>query len=138
MESSKINVWAILVSIVWLFALGFLWYGPLFGESWMAMVGLTMEKIEATPPGASIWIANVIGSSVPVIVMAFLFRNLQVQSAMTGLFYGATIGFCFNLLPGIVNGLFAQDPYGLAWVTGGFQTAGWSVVGLILGGWSKK
>jgi hypothetical protein len=138
METQRINVPAIVVSIVWMFVLGFLWYGPLFFEPWSKMVGLTEEIVNANPPGASIWIANVVGSSLPIIVMAFLFRNLGVQSALTGFFYGATIGFCFNLLPGIINGLFAQAPYGLAWLEGGFQSIGWAVAGLILGAWVKK
>lgn len=43
MNELKINHLAVLVSVIWMFVLGFLWYGPLFGESWMSMVGLTME-----------------------------------------------------------------------------------------------
>jgi hypothetical protein len=137
-ESYKINYLAVLASIIWLFVLGFLWYGPILGEPWMKLVGLTMAEVEANPPGASIWIANIIGSGVPVLIMAFFFSKMNVQSAMTGLIYGLLIGFCFNLMPTIVNGLFAKSPYGLAWITGGFQTVGWGVTGLILGGWRKK
>jgi hypothetical protein len=138
MNSLKINYLAVLVSIVWLFVLGFLWYGPLFGEPWMKMVGLTMAEVEANPPGASIWIANIIGSGIPVLVLAYFFTKLDVRSAMTGLLYGFLIGFCFNLMPSIVNGLFAKDPYALSWVTGGFQIVGWSVTGVILGAWTKE
>ena len=101
------------------------------------MVGLTMEQAEANPPGASIWTANVIGTIIPVWVMAWFFARLNVEQAMTGLLYGFLIGFCFNLMPTIVNGLFAQYPYRQAWITGGFQTVGWSLTGLILGAWRR-
>lgn len=133
MKEQKINYLAVLVAVVWMFVLGFLWYGPLFGESWMAMVGLDMATVEANPAGAALWISNVIGSSLPVIMLAWLFTRLQITSAMTG----ALIGLIFFLSPTIVNGLFAQQPYGLAWITGGFQTVGWAGAGMIFGAWKK-
>jgi len=52
MKELKINYLAVLVAVVLQFVLGFLWYGPLFGEPWMEMVGFDMATVEANPPGA--------------------------------------------------------------------------------------
>lgn len=38
MKDVTINHAAVWVSVVLFFGMGFLWYGPLFGESWMTFV----------------------------------------------------------------------------------------------------
>ena len=43
-----INYLAVAVSALASLGLGFLWYGPLFGKQWMALQGLTPERIEQT------------------------------------------------------------------------------------------
>ncbi len=137
MNNLKINHLAVLVAVVWMFVLGFLWYGPLFGEPWMEMVGLTMEDAEANPPGAGVWITNLISSIAPVYLIAWLFVRMNVSSGVNGLILGLIFGFVFNLLPAMSNGMFSGEPYLLAWIQGGFQTVGWSVAGFILGAWTK-
>ncbi len=70
MKELKINHLAVWVSVVMLFVLGFLWYGPIFGEPWMGMVGLDMAKIEANPPGAGIWLTNIVSSVASMYALA--------------------------------------------------------------------
>lgn len=137
MKKLKINHLAVLLSVVLLFALGFIWYGPLFGETWMGMVGLNMASVEANPPGAGIWISNVITTIIPVYVLAWLFTKLNVTNALTGLLYGLLIAFSFVFLSRLTSGMFAQEPYGLAWITGGFDMVAMSITGLVLGAWTK-
>ncbi len=42
-----VNYLAVLVAAVLAFAIGWLWYGPVFGKQWMAMMGYTKESINA-------------------------------------------------------------------------------------------
>ncbi len=42
-----INYLAVVVAAAASMVIGFLWYGPLFGKPWMALMGITPEKIEA-------------------------------------------------------------------------------------------
>ncbi|MFY0607522.1 MAG: DUF1761 domain-containing protein [Cyclobacteriaceae bacterium] len=137
MNELRINHLAVLVSVIWMFVLGFLWYGPIMGEPWMEMVGLTLEEIEASPPGAGIWISNVISSAAPIYLLAWLFVQMNVKSGIKGLAIGFLVGFVFFHLPGMTGGMFSKEPYMLAWLEGGFQIIGWSVGGLILGSWTK-
>ncbi len=47
-----INYVAIIVAAVASMAIGFVWYGPLFGKQWMKMAGLSMKdmkKMKMTP-----------------------------------------------------------------------------------------
>lgn len=41
-----VNYFAVLLCGISSMAIGFLWYGPLFGKEWMKLVGLTAEKQE--------------------------------------------------------------------------------------------
>ncbi len=39
-----INWWAVIISMVAAVAIGFLWYGPLFGKAWMRESGIKMPE----------------------------------------------------------------------------------------------
>ena len=137
MKELKINHLAVLVAVVLQFVLGFLWYGPLFGDAWMEIVGLDLATIEANPPGTGAWITNIIASVSGIYVLAWLFVKLEVDSFLSGAYYGLLIGFVFVLLSNMTSGMFAKDPYELAWITGGFTTVGLTVGGAVLGAWTK-
>lgn len=47
MFAHDINYIAFLVAGIVPMVVGFLWYGPLFGKDWMALVGMTEEKAKA-------------------------------------------------------------------------------------------
>ncbi len=137
MKEMKINHLAVWAGVVLLTALGFLWYGPLFGEQWMGLVGLDPEKVAANPPGAGIWITNLIATIVPVYVLAWLFTKLKVESPLAGAGYGFLIAFAFIMLSTMTSDMFAQNPYALSWITGGFSLAALTLAGLLLGAWRK-
>lgn len=137
MKQLTINWLAILASVVALFALGFLWYGPIFGEQWMHMVGLDLAKVEANPPSTGLWISNLISTVVPVYALAWLCKELKVETVLKGAAIGLLIAFAFNHLPNMTGNMFADRPYGLAWITGGFSMVGMAIAGAILGGWRK-
>lgn len=42
-----VNYGAVLVAAIANMVLGFLWYGPLFGKKWVALMGWTQEQMEA-------------------------------------------------------------------------------------------
>ena len=137
MRTLQINHLAVIVSVVVLSALGFVWYGPLLGETWMGLVGLDQATIEANPPGAGIWIANFISTIIPVYVLAYLFTQLNVESAVRGALLGLVIAFAFIHLSLLTGNLFAQRPYELTWVDGGYNMLCLAVAGGILGAWRK-
>lgn len=138
MNNLKINHAAVWVCIVLLTVLGFLWYGSLFGEKWMSIVGLDMATVEANPPGASIWISNAIATIIPMYALAWLFTKLNVRSAVDGALKALIISFSFVFLTELTSNLFAQNPYPLTWINGGFSLASLTLAGLILGAWRKE
>lgn len=138
MSELKINYLALLVCVVFLHVLGFVWYGYLFNEQWMAMVKLDVAAVEANPPGAGVWITNLVSSVASVYMLAWLLVKMNVMSGMRGAALGFFISFTFHHLPSMTSNMFAFMPYGLAWITGGFSLVGMSVSGFILGAWTKK
>ena len=138
MENLKINHGAVWVGVVVLFALGFTWYGPLFGEKWMGYVGLTMADAENMDGVVGIWISNIVSSVASMYLLAWLFSKLGIASGFKGALLGLEIAFVFIFLTIMVNNMFAQAPYGLAWIIGGFSMVGFTINGFILGAWTKK
>ena len=137
MKELKINHFAVLVAIVIQFVIGFLWYGPLFGDAWMEAVGLTEEAILADPADVGDWITNIVSAVVSMYVLAWFFTKLNVTNWFRGALYGFIIGAAFVLLSVKTANMFAKFPYGLAWITGGFTTFGLMVGGAVLGAWTK-
>ena len=137
MKKLTINHLAVWAGVVLLFVLGFLWFGPLLGEKWMALVGLDKATVEANPPGAAVWITNLVATVVPVYVLAWLFKELKVESALKGAGIGLLIAFAFSHLSAMTGNMFEGRPYELSWITGGFDMVSAALAGLILGAWRK-
>lgn len=137
MKTLKINHAAVWVCFVLLNGLGFVWYETLFSEQWMEMVGLDLATVEANPPGAGVWITNSIATITPLYVLAWFFTKLNVESAIRGAGIGLLIVFSFDFLSTMAGNMFAQHPYALAWITGGFNLVSMALSGAIIGGWKK-
>ncbi len=133
MEKLQLNHYAVWLAIILQFILGFLWYGPFFGEKWVQMVNLDLT-IQA---GFGVWITNIISSLAAMYMLAWLFIKIEIRTPLRGLFTGFLIAVSFIFLSSLTNNLFAQMPYGLAWITGGFSMVGFSIAGVIFGIWTK-
>lgn len=135
---NHINHLAILVCVIALFVLGFIWYGPLFGDSWMEMVGLDPEQVEANPPGAGVWLTNLVATVLPLYVLAWLLLKMDVKTGLKGAWIGFVISFSFVFLSQMTGDMFAKAPYALSWITGGYSMLALTLSGLILGAWAKR
>ena len=67
MPFGQVNLLAVLVGAVITMVLGFLWYGPLFGQMWMRMVGRSAEEIEAAP---TLYIYSFVSALITAYVLA--------------------------------------------------------------------
>jgi hypothetical protein len=79
-----------------------------------------------------------VASFAGIYLLAFIFVKMGIDSPGRGALMGFLIGFVFVLLANMTTGMFAQDPYWLAWVTGGFTTVGLTIGGIVLGAWTKS
>ena len=83
------------------------------------------------------YISSVIYSAGLALVLAWIFRRMNVQSAMDGLKTGLYMGITLSLFYNIMMNLFSMRPYPLSWIDGGAGIIMFAISGLILGGWRK-
>ncbi len=86
LDFDSINWLAVLAGVVVSNALGFLWYGPLFGDRWMRMIGKTRDEIEASP---IIFVVTIVSSLLTMIVLALVVDAFGAASFVEGLIIGA-------------------------------------------------
>ena len=137
MNSLKINHLAVWACVILLHIIGFLWYGPLFGEQWMGMVGLDPEMAEGGASDIGLWVTNLIATAAPLYLLAWLYTKLNVLTGARGAALAFLAAFCFHHLPLMSGNMFAGESYGLAWITGGFALVAWTISGFIIGSWTK-
>ena len=103
----------------------------------MAMVQMDQAEMQSGSMNAGLWILNTSSIIAPIYVLAWLFTKLNVVSGVHGALVAFLIVFCVHLLPLMNSNMFAGEPYGLAWINGGYYLAWLTITGFVLGTWRK-
>ncbi|MBI4138832.1 DUF1761 domain-containing protein [Candidatus Uhrbacteria bacterium] len=136
-----INYLAVLVAASASMVLGFVWYGPLFGKPWMAIMGYTKETAEKMKQKGmeKTYALMTLGS----LVMAYVLAH-STEFAMT---YTKTYGVAGGLMSGFWNWLgfiapiligsqlWEGKPWKLFLITGGYYLVSLMGMGVILAVW---
>jgi hypothetical protein len=138
MNTLKINHAAVWICIVLMHVFGFLWYGPFFGDAWMAYVGIDQSSMQEDSMNPMIWVLNSVAIIVPMYALAWLLMKMNVTSGTQGALIAFVATFCFHMLPTLNAGMFADEPAGLAWITSGYSVTWLTISGYVLGAWVKK
>jgi len=117
-------------------ALGFLWYGPVFGKKWAHLAGLNMENMKMNP-----W--NMLIIAVGTLIMAFVLDHalifastyMQVSGVAAGLEVGFAnwIGFIAPVTVGVV--LWEGKSWKLWLINAGYYLVALCGMGIILALW---
>lgn len=130
----EINYLAVLVATVAHMAVGFLWYGPLFGETWMRAIGKTRDEV-AEVAGSLPYAVSTLSALVIAFTLA-LFLTLPAQvDVVTGVVFGviAALGF---IAPAVATGaVFEGRPWTVTLLTIGYELISLVIMGAILGAW---
>lgn len=129
---SHINYWAVLVSAVVYYVIGYIWYTPLFGKSWSKETGVSMNG-QSTPP-----VLPMMGQFIATLIFSLgIFIALAVTHK-TGILPGiitATGVIVFFLLPINSSTWFFKGKPLLFWIEFGYQSIGALAIGIIAGLW---
>jgi hypothetical protein len=136
-----INYWAVLVAAIAQMILGYLWYGPLFGKPWMAMMGFDPQKIkhaQAKGMGKS-YMFMAIGS----LIMSWILAHAIIFASAYLVFYGFTAGITIGFLNWIGfiapvtlgSVLWEGKPWKLWVLNAGYYLVGLCLMGAILAVW---
>lgn len=125
--------WAgVLVAAAATFVLGGLWYGPLFGERWSELTGVTAEdraKGETPRIFASAFVLQLLAA---LVLAPFLGPDATLT---TGLAAGGAVGlFWVGTAIGVVY-LFEGRSFLHWFIDAGYHVLGFLVMGGILGAW---
>ncbi len=131
MDFSTINWIAVPVAAVSAFALGGLWYGPLFGKSWQALMKLSDEDLQNSGHPAMIFGCAFLLTLVQATVLAALLPAAAGAGAGAGL--GLLLGVAFVASAFGVNYLFARHPRALFGIDAGYNVVQFAIMGGIIG-----
>ncbi len=130
---AEVNYLAVVVSALVGFVVGFPWYGPVFGKSWMELVGMTEEKAKQGNMG-KIFGLSFIFQLIMAYCLAMFLGAPEIDAAM-GAFYGFLTGFGWIFFVFATSYLYEQKPFKLTLINGGYWTVVFTIMGLILGAW---
>jgi hypothetical protein len=116
------------------FAIGGLWYGPLFSRLWSRLTGInedTPRRVPAPVLFAAAWAFNFIAAS-----------GIALQNgARTSLWFALHIGLLsavFFIAPALgMFYMFEKRPWKLWLVNAGYQVVNFSAMGAIIGAWPR-
>lgn len=133
---SDVNWLAILVAAIAWFILGALWYGPLFGKSWMASTGIDPRAAEGRP-SAVIYVFPLLAYLVATIALAMLAEATDSTTLGHGIILGLVVGIGFGLTLYAVEAVFGERPKPGSWflISGAYQLIGIVVAAVIVTVW---
>ena len=125
---------AIVVAAIAQFVIGWIWYGPLFGKTWMSMMGMSQQSMSREGMGKTM-VLTFIGSLVTAAVLSMLVGWMGAKTLGAGIAAGfwAWLGFVATVTLGGV--LFAKMSWNLYILNNAYQLVSLAVMGAILARW---
>ena len=114
------------------FAIGGVWYGPVFGKAWQRLSGLSDEAVQNANVAVifgGTFVLNLLAS----LMLAHMFSaagnpGLRISTQM-----GFGIGFFFVATSIGVNDLFLRKPLKLFFIDAGYWIVAYAAMGLVFG-----
>jgi len=132
-----INYLAVAVAGIINMVLGFLWYGPFFGKSWMKLMGFTEEYINtARQKGMTpTYIAAFVMAIVMAYVLAYFVSLSGAMTIATGMMIGfwAWLGFVLPIQSGSI--FWEGKSMVLLLINAGYYLVALLIMGALLAGW---
>lgn len=137
MPQVDINYLAVVVSAVINMALGFAWYGPLFGKPWRELSGWTKEKMDkAMEKGMNMTYGlSTVASLLIAYVLAHFVDYVQAGTVVEGMVLGfwAWLGFIATTMMNQV--LYDGKPWKLYFINAGYYLVSLLMMGSVLALW---
>ncbi|HEY0599865.1 DUF1761 domain-containing protein [Brevundimonas sp.] len=128
--NAKLNWLGIIVATVVAFFIGFLWYGLIFQEQWMALTGVTDEG-----SGNSLWmLLGVVQTFVTMVGLGWFIARDGDAGWMAGLKTGLVAGVCFALMTSAYGFIYQTSDMGLLPIDWSHLLVVYALGGAIIGG----
>jgi len=133
---SNINWLAVLVAAIAYFALGALWYSPLFGKKWVQYQKIDMNDPDIKKGVGGIMFGSFILMLAATIGLAILVERIPLNGgAVSGLKLGLETGLLFSATAISITYLYIKKPIGLHFIDGLYHVVGQIIAAIILCVW---
>jgi MFS family permease len=127
----QVPIVAVVVAALSGFALGAVWYGPLFGRPWMALVGLSPDTVRKDFKPARAYGLTFVLSLISAWLLGW--GAGPDPTVLEGLGCGLVIGAGWVASSLATNDLFEGRPRALTFINGGYHVARFVLMGLVFG-----
>ena len=131
----EINWLAVLIASVGYFAIGAIWYAPLFGKSWVKNHKIDINDPEAKKGVAGLMITSFFIMFIICFGLAVMISRLDLSSAMSGIKLGFLTGICFSAASISITYLYLKKPFALHMIDGLYHLVGQIAASIILCVW---
>ena len=126
-----VSLVATLTATILGFALGALWYGPIFGKPWIAAVGMSREQLGAGfNPAVTYGLTFVLGFIAAWVFGLYVGEHPGMRFSVA---VGAAIGICWVATSLATNYLFERRSATLILINGGYHAVRFMLTGLAFG-----
>lgn len=127
----NINLLAALIGAVVFFAIGALWYGPLFGKAWKELVGFDGEKMPHPTSNNPVWLVMGLAFAFELLIALMLAHLLARTNPSDHVIMMMALGFGAVLMtPALgINYLFQMRPGKLFAIDAGYFIVGMAAMG---------
>lgn len=132
LELTGLNWLAILVATVAGFALGAIWYGPIFGEAWLSALGKTADQIQ---PSATPFVISFFTALITAVVLAMFISALDISTLGGGVSIGLLVGIGFIATAMASDAAFGDTGLKLWLIQSGYRVLYSVLMGAILAVW---
>ncbi len=125
-----LNLLGLVIASIAFFALGFVWYGIIFDQQMMALMGYDENTVGHFTPavGMALGFLNVLAVSLGI---GLILRWLDVKNWTTALGYGLFLGAFFALTTTAYGWIYGTYPIKMAVIDGGYTLIGYGLVAAI-------
>lgn len=125
-----VNWVAVIGAAIVAFAIGAIWYGPLFGKRWASLLGID-ASVPGGPPIGPLLAANFVMTLVAATALAVVVTAFPADIA-TAAFVGGLVWVASGLAVKLNDLLFARRPVGLFYIDSIGQLVGLVVMAVIV------
>ncbi len=129
---AQINWWSVIVAALSTFLLGGLWYGPLFGKTWMNYFNFSVEDLKSRNTARTFGLSLILAVIAAFILDMFIGHQADL---MTGLLAGFFAGLGWVVTFTGIQYLFEMKSLKIFLVNAGYSLVSLTLMGVILGAW---
>ncbi len=132
---AQVNWLAVVVGTVFSMALGFLWYGPMFGKPWTAVMkkmGRKQSDMRMTPVHI---VLPVVANFATALVLDLIVLAFGGTAWWFGLVTGAIVSVGLSAAATLVTGLYESRPFGLFFIYGLYLLVLYGAEGIMFAVW---